>query len=234
MHQKNLKINSLPFVFISSLIFLCTICNGQTIQKNSEVKIGKQTWMSKNLNVDKFQNGDLISEAKTAIEWETAGKNQKPAWCYYNNNKAFGAKYGKLYNWYAVSDPRGLAPKGWHIPTYQEYEELSTFLGGDNVSGTKMKNKDGWWLTKNYFITDTSRTNQSGFSGLPGGCRNYNLLGDKKFQIHFKELGSAGYWWTSSTQKDEAKMAVLVFTDPVLIELPTYMEEGCSVRCIKN
>ena len=73
--------------------------------------------MSKNLNVSRFRNGEIIFEAKTIEEWEKAGENKTPAWCYYNNNPTNGAKYGKLYNWYAVNDIRALAPKGWHIPS---------------------------------------------------------------------------------------------------------------------
>jgi len=80
------------------------------------VNIGTQTWMAKNLNVSIFANGDPIPEVKTNEEWKKAAEEKKPAWCYYENDPANGAIYGKLYNWYAVSDPRGLAPKGWHIP----------------------------------------------------------------------------------------------------------------------
>lgn len=72
-----------------------------------EVKIGDQIWMTRNLNVDKFCNGDPIPETKTNEEWIKAGENGKPAWCYYDNDPANGEKYGKLYNWYAVNDPRG-------------------------------------------------------------------------------------------------------------------------------
>lgn len=84
------------------------------------IKIGNQTWMTENLNVDNFQNGDIIPEAKTTEEWEQAGKRQQPVWCYYDYDINNGKKYGKLYNWYAVNDPRGLAPKGWHIPSDEE------------------------------------------------------------------------------------------------------------------
>jgi hypothetical protein len=93
------------FIFLNSLQLI-----GQEIK---EVKIGDQIWMAENLNVDKFNNGDLIPEAKTKEEWKAASKNGQPAWCYHNNISSNGSKYGKLYNWYAVTDPRGLAPEGW-------------------------------------------------------------------------------------------------------------------------
>ncbi len=90
------------------------------IQYNS-VKIGNQVWMTENLNVDRFRNGELIPEAKTKEEWIKAGENKQPAWCYYNNDPSNGKKYGKLYNWYAVSDSRGLAPENWRIPSDKEW-----------------------------------------------------------------------------------------------------------------
>lgn len=88
------------------------------------VTIGNQVWMTKNLNVDKFRNGDPIPEAKTDEEWIKAGENKQPAWCYYENDPANGEKYGKVFNWYAVNDPRGLAPEGWHDPTEEELQDL--------------------------------------------------------------------------------------------------------------
>jgi uncharacterized protein (TIGR02145 family) len=86
------------------------------IMKIGEIIIGKQIWMTENLNLDKFQNGDSIPEARTIEEWMNACENKQPAWCYYNNDSTNGEKYGKLYNLFAVIDSRGLAPEGWHIP----------------------------------------------------------------------------------------------------------------------
>lgn len=150
---------------------------------SKEVTIGKQVWMTQNLNVDKFRNGDPIPEAKTEEEWQKAGKNGKPAWCYYNNNPDNGDRYGKLYNWYAVNDPRGLAPEGWKIPSDEDWSRLIDFLGGESVAGTKMKSYDFWAGSGN-------GTNESGFSGLPGGSRNYKGA--------FSPVGESGYWWSST------------------------------------
>jgi len=113
---------------------------------------------TKNLNVSTFRNGDPIPQAKTVEEWKKAGENQQPAWCYYDNDPADGEKYGKLYNWYAVDDTRGLAPKGWHVPSNAEWTILTDYLGGMNVVGigTKMKSKTGW-------NEDGNGTNSSGF-----------------------------------------------------------------------
>ena len=121
-----------------------------------EIKIGQQVWTTENLNVDKFRNGEIIPEAKTAAEWHKAGENKQAAWCYYNNDSSNGTKYGKLYNWYAVNDPRGLAPEGWHIPSDQEWTDLTNYLGGVEQAGAKMKSKEGW-------LENGNGTNESGF-----------------------------------------------------------------------
>ncbi|MBK7446999.1 MAG: fibrobacter succinogenes major paralogous domain-containing protein [Ignavibacteria bacterium] len=93
--------------------------------------------MSENLEVSVFRNGDLIPEAQKDSEWKNAGDSGKPAWCHYKNNPANGKKYGKLYNWYAVNDSRGLAPEGWHIPSDTEWTELINYLREN--AGSKMK-----------------------------------------------------------------------------------------------
>ena len=126
-----------------SLILIYLIGFGY-ISYAQTVTIGTQVWMTKNLDVATFRNGDPIPQAKTDEEWEKAGENEQPAWCYYNNDPANGAKYGKLYNWYAVNDSRGLAPSGYHIPSDAEWTRLTDFLGGEKVAGPKMKSKSGW------------------------------------------------------------------------------------------
>lgn len=136
MH-KNIKLNLLIFV----LLFL----NFQTLAQINEKLIGDRIWMTSNLNVSKFQNGDPIYEARTKAQWNKASKDKKPAWCYYQNNAQNGVIYGKLYNWYAVNDPRGLAPKGWHIPSKSEWKELISFLEKDVKDVNQaLKTKTGW------------------------------------------------------------------------------------------
>jgi len=126
----------------------------------------KNIWMRKNLNVSEFQNGDLIPEAKTPQEWASAGANGKPVWCYYNNDPKNGDKYGKIYNWFAVNDPRGLAPKGWHIAKCSEWNalenDLREFGGGD-----ELKSKSTWERT----TVSYNYPNIYGFSAVPGGYR---------------------------------------------------------------
>ena len=134
------KLSSILVVVII-LSLLPFVGKGQTIK---QVKIGTQTWMGQNLNVDRFRNGDPIPEAKTNEEWQKAIENKQPAWCYYGNSVANGVKYGKLYNWFAVNDPRGLAPAGWHVPTKDEWFILINYLGGYKIAGTKLKSTSGY------------------------------------------------------------------------------------------
>ena len=119
-----------------SLLLVVIIGKG-TATFSQTVTIGTQEWMTKNLDVSTFRNGDPIPEAKTDEEWKKADEEGLPAWCYYDNDTANGAKYGKLYNWYAVNDSRGLATVGYHIPSDAEWTKLIDFLGYYN--GNNMK-----------------------------------------------------------------------------------------------
>jgi uncharacterized protein (TIGR02145 family) len=182
------------------------------------VTIGTQIWTTKNLDVATFRNGDPIPEAKTDEEWLSVGWNKQPAWCYYENNTANGTKYGKLYNWYAVVDFRGLAPAGWHVPTDEEWTVLSTFLGGEEAAGKKMISTSGW-------LDNGNGTNSSGFSALPGGYRNY--VDD------FGSVGDYGSWWSASRNEDSyVWVRALVGTGLSRYDEHDYM--GLSVRCVKD
>ena len=119
------------------------------------VNIGKQVWMTQNLNVSTFRNGDPIQEAKSAEEWKAAYDNKQPAWCYYDNDPKNGIKYGKLYNYYAVSDPRGVAPLGFHIPSVSEFKELEAYSESEyndkyayllGSISSNLRSKSGWGM----------------------------------------------------------------------------------------
>jgi uncharacterized protein (TIGR02145 family) len=194
-----------------------------------EVKIGNQIWMIDNLNVANFRNGDPIPEAKTEDEWKKAGENKQPAWCYYNNDPANGEIFGKLYNWYAVNDARGLAPEGWHIPSDTEWTALIDYLGGKDVAGTKMKSTS--WSDN---VNDSRNgTNESGFSGLPGGVQgDYGV---------FSGIGAKGRWWTSTEDGSEPKFDVsfslvrlLVSHNGRVFREGGGQTAGFSVRCIRD
>lgn len=188
---------------------------GSKGEATKEVTIGNQVWMTENLNVDKFRNGDPIPEAKTNEEWENAGKNGEPAWCYYNNNPDNGERYGKLYNGFAVTDPRGLAPEGWKIPSDEDWSSLIDFLGGERVTGKKMKSTKGW-------AVNGIGTNESGFSGLPGGRRT--SFGD------FYGIGEESEWWSSW----ESWPRGLTYHRDDFHVLLDVKEGGMSVRCLKD
>jgi len=182
------------------------------------VTIGTQVWSTKNLNVSTFRNGDPIPEAKTIEEWERAGENKQPAWCYYNNDPANGAKYGKLYNWYAVNDSRGLAPVGYHIPSDAEWTKLVDYLESD--AGTKMKSTQGW-------VSDGNGTNSSGFSGLPGGSRGDDGPVDA--------IGGYGFWWSSSENLTlYAWGRYLQYFSGGVYRGNYGKAEGFSVRCLRD
>jgi uncharacterized protein (TIGR02145 family) len=208
----------------AGLIFMALLATAMMLTSfqggsTKEVSIGKQVWMSENLNVDKFRNGDPIPEAKTEEEWKKAGENKQPAWCYYDNDSANGAKYGKLYNWFAVNDPRGLAPKGWHIPTDAEWTLLIDHLGGTEVAGGKMKSTSGW-------NNNGNGTNSSGFSGLPGGNGGNGT---------FVDIDYGGYWWSSTEfDADGALYRYLGFSGGYVDSFFSDKGVGLSVRCLRD
>ena len=216
---KKIKIN-LPVTLryfniaaIDSIIFISNDC--------SETTIGNQIWSCKNLDVDHYRNGDPIPQVTDSIEWS---KLTTGAWCYYNNDPAMDGIYGKLYNWYAVTDPRGLAPVGWHIPSEQESNALEEFLGGMSEGGGKLKSigtyqvGDGLWVTPN-----EGATNESGFSGLPAGNRNE--------KGEFWGFGIFGSWLNSS--KYVLGLSA-TYDNAELFSIGPDKESGQSVRCIKG
>ena len=168
------------------------------------VTIGEQEWITRNLETSYFRNGDPILEASSREEWETAAKNETPAWCCYNNNPAFGEKYGKLYNWFAVTDPRGLAPNSWRIPTVEDWHQLNDYLssnvnikllGGDeweydySISSLFSKDKGPAPIRK---VRKSKKFNETGFTALPGGARG-------EFGNDFFAIRDSAYWWTSTS-----------------------------------
>jgi uncharacterized protein (TIGR02145 family) len=205
----------------------------------SEVQMDSQVWSNRNLNIGKFRNGDPIPEAKSPEEWKNAGKNRQPAWCAYKFDNSNIEKFGRLYNFYAVIDTRGLAPSGWRIPTEEDFKELHEYCGGkyensdsfNGISGyaKRMRSKAGW--NNNY-----NGSNECQFSALPGGMCTYDG--------GFLDKGSAGYWWSStrdtlglnwqewnSSSCISARVSIYD-TDPFINR--DSGAEGRSVRCVKE
>lgn len=146
------------------------------------IAIGNQVWTKTNLNVSRYRNGDIIPEVTDPTTWQTLTTG---AWCYYQNDTANGPVYGKLYNWYAVNDPRGLAPVGYHIPSDSEWTTLTNYLGGVPVAGGALKESGlVHWNSPNI-----GATNSSNFTALPGGRRENGF---------FDTIGNYGFWWSST------------------------------------
>ncbi len=182
-----------------------------------------QEWMVGNLKTTRYSNGDIIGEIEDNTIWSNILNNNDstPAWCYYNTNAAINTTYGKLYNWYAVADPRNVCPTGWHVPSDTAFQQLSDYLGGDTVAGGKMKTIT-LWVTPN-----TAATNESGFSGAPGGLRTGNGM--------FSSLGAVGFWW-SSTGYDiyNTWYRQLNYNSAGTSVYNTDKTTGLSVRCLRN
>ena len=202
--------------FLALILFTSNVeINDQDRRIFKIVKIRSQSWMAENLNVSTYRNGDSIPQIKSAAEWS---KLKSGAWCYYENKTENGIKYGKLYNWYAVNDPRGLAPRGFHIPSDEEWENLIDNLGHEEA-GIKIKAKRGWKLNEN-------ATNESGFSGLPGGYR-YNVGA-------FLYIGNNGCFWSSTESHNNNKAwgRTLSHNMTDIGRDDGNVGSGLSVRCI--
>lgn len=217
---------------IFTLLALVFTLIAQAQTSKSIVNIGNQIWSSSNLDVSTYKDGTPIPQVTDPTEWKNLTTG---AWCYYNNDKSNNAVYGKLYNWYAVagiydadslSNPtlrKKLAPEGWHIPTIDEWTTLTTFLGDVWAAGGKMKSTGtSLWLSPN-----TSATNESGFTGLPGGCRY--ISGP------FNGIGSSGGWWSSSDiGVASAWLRELEYKSGFANRGSSSLKNGYSVRCLRD
>ncbi len=208
------------FFLFTALLFI-----GSTYAQTT-VTIGKQTWMKKNLDVSKFRNGDIIPEIKSLDEWIAADLENKPAWCYYDNDPANGLKYGKLYNWAAVIDQRDLAPEGWHVPSAEEWINLQDYLGGEKTSGIKMKSTSGWMDNDG---KNGNGTNTSGFTGLPGGCRDGSRFGD------FNGINNNGMWWSATENPPIYAWDFSIYYHSDISSIYYHNKKtGRYVRCVKD
>jgi uncharacterized protein (TIGR02145 family) len=188
------------------------------------VNIGTQIWTSRNLDVSTYRNGETIRHASTQQEWQDAASKGEGAWGYYENDPKNGEMYGKLYNWYAVNDKRGLAPELYHIPSDAEWSVLIEILGGKKLANFKMKSTTGW-------SNGANGDNSSGFNGLPGGyCGGSNG--------YFYDIADYGYFWSSSENyTGTAWSRSLVNNNSYSAEVgrfSRYKYDGFSVRCLRD
>jgi uncharacterized protein (TIGR02145 family) len=178
-----------------------------------------QSWMTKNLDVATYRNGDPIPKVTGNAAWAALTSG---AYCYYNNDSAtYAATYGKLYNWYAVNDPRGLAPEGWHVPTDFEWSTLEDCLGGATVAGGAMKETG-----TTHWISNSGATNISGWAGLPGGNRFPSGS--------FSNVGSTGSWWSSTESTPNALYRLVGSIGGSITRTSNNKNYGFSVRCLRD
>lgn len=214
---------------VRSVLLLCSIllamnsCSVKDIASSKLVKkttkkvvtntvFGNYKWDNNNLAVSTFRNGDPIAEAKTDEEWIQAAKEGKPAWCYYKNDPKNEKKYGKLYNWYAVSDARGLAPEGYRLPTEEDIDRLVKSTGKSAANS----------VTKEL---------------LKGGSTGFNskLGGERSEDGYFSGLKKTGRYWTVSKYSDQRAHALYVAGKYNMSGKSDFVfANGYSVRCIKE
>jgi uncharacterized protein (TIGR02145 family) len=226
-------------VFLSILLSLLVVtslmtisCGGDSPTKSEQpaaaidvdgnvyktVKIGDQIWMAENLKVTHYRSGEPIPHP-SASSWDllTTG-----AYGNYGNDTALGNYFGRIYNGYALDDTRGVAPKGWHIPSLQEWQELIDYLGGDSVAGGKLKEVG----TEHWASPNAGATNASGFTALPGGAW---------VQVPNRNLGFSGNFWTSTRATGDSAWAFSVVYSDSAAHFETCIKKGgLSIRCVKD
>ena len=202
--------------------------NETNADSGTSIKIGTQTWTTKNLDIATYSDGTPIPQVTATTAWS---KITTGAWCYYNNDSANETTYGKLYNWYAVAgihdnDPntpnKKLAPTGWHVPSDAEWTTLTTYLGGESLAGGKMKEAG----TTHWASPNTDATNSSKFTGLPGGYRDGGGT--------FIGIGNYGNWWSSSESDSTSLWFLLYYNYGIADRDYIGKRGGFSVRCIKD
>lgn len=194
------------------------------------VTIGTQVWMKENLKTTRYRNGNTIPTNLSDAQWHSTTTG---AYSIYNNDPNNNNKYGKLYNWYAASDSRNIAPVGWHVPTAAEWETLINYLGGASVAGGKLKAVSALWNSPN-----TGATNSSGFTGLPSGFRDDgNWPGQPN--VKYGGLGTVAEWWTKSLNPNPSSPPpvldyAIYNSSATIFQAEDYKGVGFAVRCIKD
>ena len=208
-----------------------------------EIKIGNQIWMKSNLDVDKFRNGDYIEQAISRYDWRRLRIEKKPAWCYPDFNIDSDGKLGKLYNWYAILDQRGLAPEGWHIPSESDWDFLADTLGGEDIAADKLKAETEWpGYEETEIINDVEQltgvyindggNNLSGFSAFPTGMIAF---GGEYFAWDTHSFFATSDWYEDDHygQFPIFKFLYNCGTEITTTDHPLECAGG-SIRCVKN
>lgn len=194
------------------------------------VTIGTQVWMVENLKTTKYRDGTSIPNVTDNTEWINLTTG---AYCDYNNTPSNSSTYGRLYNWYAATNARNIAPTGWHVPTHADWSTLTTYLGGESVAGGKLKEIG----TTHWQSPNTGATNEAGFTALPGGYRHGNkefggFVGDGG---GFYEIGLLGLWWSATEIGATDAWYRVMFYDGSNVGKDDFVKEvGFSVRCVRD
>jgi uncharacterized protein (TIGR02145 family) len=194
------------------------------------VTIGNQTWMAENLRTTKYRNGEPIVLVTDPLSWTNTNSG-----AYRGPYYADKLEYGNFYNWYAVGDPRNIAPEGWHVPTDADYTELATFLGGNGVAGSKLKEVG----TSHWAAPNTDATNETGFSALGAA-----LINGTDGNVAFTWLNTSYVSWTSTLKLatnypyiykiDNINGKLSQLSAEQLFGAPDPKKHGCTVRCVKD
>ncbi|MBN2455415.1 MAG: fibrobacter succinogenes major paralogous domain-containing protein, partial [Sedimentisphaerales bacterium] len=192
--------------------------NDGTVYKT--VKIGNQWWMAENLKETKYRDGSEIRNVINGTEWAglTTG-----AYCAFNNDETNADAYGYLYNWDAVADSRNIAPAGWHVPIAEEWQNLVDYLGGSGIAGGKMKETG----TTHWHSPNTGATNESGFSALPGGYRNYD-------GIYYYIGYYAAFWSFAESDRTHGWYCLLYGNYSKASQVSSDKQSGFSLRCLRD
>ena len=186
------------------------------------VTIGNQVWMAENLRSTKYRDGSSITNVTGTSQW---GALTTGAYCSVLNNSTNSKTYGQLYNWYAITDSRNIAPKGWHVPTYYEWDEMFYYIGVDSLAGEKLKETG----TTHWTYPNTGATNIYGFNALPSGWRQDDGL--------FYAFGYSTFWWTSTENASNTLNAYgreIDYNKSSLDRYYTYKSWGLTVRCVRD
>jgi uncharacterized protein (TIGR02145 family) len=229
--KKLAKIWISPFALMAVMLILSYGCNKEDdvitvtdVDGNvyTTVKIGSQVWMAENLKTTRYRNGDSIKNVTDSLQWINLVTG---AYC---RNITIGndpAAYGYLYNWYAATDTRNIAPAGWHIPSQSEWAALVSYLGGEEVAGGKVKESG----TTHWKSPNTGATNESGFNALPAGVRD-------EFGSFF-QIGYEAIWWSATNHSGTIEAwcaATINISSRLASDGVAFKNEGLSIRCIKD
>jgi len=229
------------FVFISVLLLLLLLIQCKKDKENNDnnitpppssnitdidgniyhaVTIDNKVWMLENLKTTKYNDGTSIPNVTDNSEWDNLTTG---AYCDYSNSPSNSTVYGRLYNWYAVSDTKKMCPVGWHVATDTEWTSLTSYLGGESIAGGKLKEAD----TTHWNTPNTGATNESGFKALPGGERRPNG--------EFLYLRQYGNWWTVTESNASSSWCRYMDFDDANVDRDDYDKQyAFSVRCIKD